>query len=137
MNGTDDPLMPYEGGCVANDKCQCGRVMSTIDTVAFWVNVNQSLAEPIVEKLPNYAWFDGSTVTVYSFDGGREGADVVYYRIKGGGHNVPGFETSSPVAQALVGSKNRDIDGPTEIWKFFNSIDSGDAIAVRDSPLTP
>jgi polyhydroxybutyrate depolymerase len=119
MNGTEDPVIPYEGGCMANDKCQRGRVMSTMDTVAFWVDVNQAATEPAIEKLPNRAWFDGSTVTVYSFDGGSEGADVIYYHIKGGGHNVPGFEADSLAARALAGPKNRDIDGPTEIWAFF------------------
>lgn len=119
MNGTEDPLMPYDGGCVASDKCQRGRVMSTIDTIAFWVDANGAISEPTIEKLRNRAWFDGSTVTVYSFDGGTDGANVVYYHIKGGGHNVPGFEADSLVARALAGPKNRDIDGPTEIWAFF------------------
>ena len=123
MNGTDDPLIPYEGGCVANTQCNRGRVMSTMDTVAFWVDTNQAATEPTVEKLRNRAWFDSSTVTVYSFKGGSDGADVVYYHIKGGGHNVPGFETISRIAQALAGPKNRDIDGPTEIWTFFQRQD--------------
>ena len=119
MNGTDDPVIPYAGGCVANTQCQRGRVMSTVDTVAFWVDTNQAATEPTIEKLRNRSWFDGSTVTVYSFDGGIEGDDVVYYHIKGGGHNVPGFETISRIIRAVAGSKNRDIDGPTEIWSFF------------------
>ncbi|MFC2106137.1 alpha/beta hydrolase family esterase [Candidatus Bipolaricaulota bacterium] len=119
MNGTDDPVIPYKGGCVANAQCRRGRVMSTVDTVAFWVDTNQAATEPTIEKLLNRSWFDGSTVTVYSFDGGIEGDDVVYYHIKGGGHNVPGFETISRVVRAVAGSKNRDIDGPTEIWSFF------------------
>jgi len=119
MNGTDDPLIPYDGGCVANTQCQRGRVMSTMQTVAFWVDANQASTEPTVEKLRNRSWFDGSTVTVYSFESGSDGADVIYYHIEGGGHNVPGFETISRVVRAVAGSKNRDIDGPTEIWAFF------------------
>lgn len=119
MNGTDDPVIPYAGGCVANTQCQRGRVMSTVDTVAFWVDANGAASEPTIEKLRNRSWFDGSTVTVYSFDGGNEGADVTYYHIKGGGHNVPGFESISRIIRTVAGSKNRDIDGPTEIWTFF------------------
>jgi polyhydroxybutyrate depolymerase len=119
MNGTDDPLIPYEGGCVANAQCKRGRVMSTVDTVAFWVDANQAATEPSVTKLRNRSWIDGSTVTVYSFEGGIEGSDVVYYHVKGGGHNVPGFEADSLVARTLAGPKNRDIDGPAEIWTFF------------------
>jgi len=121
MNGTEDPLMPFLGGCVATDRCDRGRVMSTAETVAFWVGVNRASTEPIVERLPNRAWFDGSRVTVYTYRGERGGADVVYYEVTGGGHAVPGFETPSPLRRALAGSKNRDIDGPTEIWSFFRS----------------
>ena len=126
MNGTDDPLMPYEGGCVAGDSCQRGRVMSTQDTVTFWVEINHASTVPAVERLPNRAWFDRSTVSVYRFDGGAVGVDVVYYHIKGGGHNVPGFESDPLLARALAGPKNRDIDGPAEIWSFFQQVPSLD-----------
>ncbi len=117
MNGTDDPLMPFDGGCVASDRCDRGRVMSTADTVAWWVEVNGASGEPSVERLANRAWFDGSRVIVYTYVGGD--ADVVYYHIEGGGHTVPGFEATSRLRRTLSGSKNRDIDGPTEIWTFF------------------
>lgn len=121
MNGTDDPLIPFDGGCVANVLCERGRVISTAETVAFWLDANRASAEATVEKLPNRSWFDGSTVTVYSFSGSSDGADVVYYHIAGGGHTVPGFESTSPLHRAVAGPKNRDIDGPTEIWAFFET----------------
>ena len=119
MNGTDDPIMPRGGGCVAGEPCERGRVLSTTDTIAFWVGLNGASGEPAVERLPNRSWFDGSTVTVYSFDGGDEGADVVYYRVSGGGHAVPGFGRPSLPRRIVGGDKNRDIDGPAEIWSFF------------------
>lgn len=119
MNGSEDRIMPFAGGCVANGKCQRGRVMSTAETVAFWIDVNGAASEPTIKKLANRAWFDRSTVTAYSFDGETDGANVVYYHIKGGGHSVPGFELDSLAARVLAGPKNRDIDGPTEIWTFF------------------
>jgi polyhydroxybutyrate depolymerase len=119
MNGSEDLIMPFDGGCVANDKCRRGQVMSTADTIAFWIDANGATPEPTIKKLANRAWFDRSTVTVYSFEGGREGSNVVYYHIKGGGHNVPGFEADSLAVRALAGPKNREIDGSTEVWAFF------------------
>lgn len=119
MNGTEDPVMPHEGGCILNELCLRGRVMSTADTVAYWVGVNGALAEPTSETLRNRAWFDRSRVTVYHYGGDVAGAEVVYYEVEGGGHSVPGFEMVSKLAQALVGPKNRDINGPAEIWTFF------------------
>ncbi|MFC2099591.1 polyhydroxybutyrate depolymerase, partial [Candidatus Bipolaricaulota bacterium] len=124
--GTNDPLIPFEGGCVAGDRCERGRVLSTAETVAFWVDVNGASTEAIVKKLPNRSWLDGSTVTVYTFASGSEAA-VVYVHIQGGGHNVPGFETISSLVRAVAGSKNRDIDAPTEIWAFFEKNPSREA----------
>jgi polyhydroxybutyrate depolymerase len=127
MNGTDDLVVPFEGGCVAGDRCERGRVLSTAETIAFWVDVNGAPTEPTVEKLPNRAWFDGSRVTVYTFLDDLGGADVVYYHIQGGGHTVPGFERTSPLLETVAGAKNRDIDGPTEIWAFFEEHPSSEA----------
>ncbi len=119
MNGTEDPVIPYDGGCILNALCLRGRVMSTADTVAYWVNANGAVTEPSSERLRNRAWFDGSRVTVYHYDGGVTGTEVVYYEVEGGGHSVPGFETVSKLAQSIAGFKNRDINGPAEIWAFF------------------
>lgn len=119
MNGMDDPLMPFEGGCVAGDRCERGRVLSTEETVAFWVDVNGASTEPTIERLPNRSWFDRSRVIVYTYIDEVGGADVVYVHIQGGGHTVPGFESASAAQRAVAGPKNRDIDGPAEIWTFF------------------
>ena len=119
MNGTDDPLIPFEGGCVAGDRCERGRVLPTAETIAFWIAVNGTSTEPSIERLPNRSWFDGSRVIVYTYPDEVGDADVVYVHIQGGGHTVPGFESISAVRQAVAGPKNRDIDGATEIWAFF------------------
>ena len=119
MNGTEDPLLPFAGGCVVNALCKRGRVMSTADTVAYWIDVNGASSEAEVDRLPNRAWFDDSRAIVYRFAGGADGKDVVYYHIQGGGHTVPGYERESAAYLAIAGPKNRDIDAPTEIWNFF------------------
>jgi len=119
MNATNDPLMPFEGGCVASSQCDRGNVMSSDATAEFWVRVNGASPEPIVEGLPNRSWFDGSRVRVQRYEGGEGGADVAYYIIEGGGHNIPGYERDPIAYRAIAGRKNRDIDAPTEIWAFF------------------
>lgn len=119
MNGTQDPLMPFEGGCVSNARCQRGAVRSTQETVAFWTAFNQTKLDPEVVALPDVVPADGSTVTVSTYGGGREGAEVVFYRVEGGGHTVPGPEPVAPARVRVAGPKNRDIDGPEEVWRFF------------------
>lgn len=118
MNGTADPVIPYDGGCVAGAACRRGRVRSTDDTVAFWVSVNHAEASADETALPDRVASDESTVTVFTYRGGSTGEDVVLYRIDGGGHSVPGPESTTASLRAAT-RKNRDIDTAEEIWRFF------------------
>ena len=119
MNGTADPLMPYGGGCVANNNCLRGRVISTDASVQFWVDFNGTNSEPIVEDLPDLDPADGSKITTSLYENGQDNTEVVLFRIDGGGHTVPG-EAPIGLAQRLVsGPKNHDINGAVETWKFF------------------
>ena len=60
MNGTDDPMMPYEGGHVHFGSEQLGEVLSTDQTVAKWVQMNGCSSTPSTESLPNRAPLDGT-----------------------------------------------------------------------------
>jgi polyhydroxybutyrate depolymerase len=113
MNGTLDPAIPYNGGCVAGPSCERGSVRSTAATVALWVLANGASVTPAVTDLPDLVPSDDSTVRVFRFDGGASGNDVVLYRVDGGGHCPPGPDPF-PATQ-----KNRDIDAATEVWQFF------------------
>jgi polyhydroxybutyrate depolymerase len=115
MNGTADPVMPYDGGCVAGSSCQRGSVRSTAATVAFWVLSNGASTSPVVADLPDTVPSDNSTVRVFRFADPVGGNDVVLYRVEGGSHCAPG-----PSLFPATG-KNRDIDAATEIWGFFQA----------------
>lgn len=117
MNGTADPVMPYDGGCVAGPSCQRGSVKSTALTVAFWLHANavpQPFA-PVITDIPDTVPSDNSTIRVFRFVDAVGGNDVVLYRVEGGGHCAPGAG-SFPATY-----KNRDIDAATEIWTFFEA----------------
>ncbi len=49
--------------------------------------------------------------------GGRGGSAVALYRVIGGGHAIPGGTQYRP--EKIIGKANRDIDGLTTIWEFF------------------
>ena len=121
MNGTADPVMPYAGGCVAGPACDRGSVRSTDATVAFWVSANKASGAPEQGALPDVVLSDHSTVTKFTYRGGATGKDVVFYRVDGGGHQVPGGGPILASVERVAGPKNRDIDGPTEIWQFFEA----------------
>lgn len=119
MNGTEDPLMPWNGGCVAGARCERGTVRSTDATVEFWMNVNHTDPQPSCVDLPDIVASDRSTVHVCRWSDGIADAEVVLYRIEGGGHTVPGPDPLPLWYRLIVGPKNRDISAADEIWSFF------------------
>ena len=117
MNGTDDPIIPWEGGPVTLFGREMGEVVSTEETVGFWVARNQCDPTPEVSALPDTDTADQSTVTVSTYGNPTNGNEVVLYTIEGGGHSFPG--SNVPDRPRIVGIKNNDINGSEVIWEFF------------------
>lgn len=117
MNGTTDPLVPWDGGSVRFFRRAMGEVVSTAETVQFWVKHNQCNSTPDIVILPDNDRNDGSRVKVLTYKSNRNGADVILYAIEGGGHNFPG--SNIPDRPRILGRKNNDINGPEVIWEFF------------------
>jgi polyhydroxybutyrate depolymerase len=118
MNGTQDPLMPWEGGHVRFFRKQMGEVVSTKDTVKFWVTHNGCDPRAKLTTIPDRDKRDHSTVEVLRFSNKRNGVDVVLYKIVGGGHTLPGSDVRE--RPRITGRKNNDIDGASVIWEFFD-----------------
>lgn len=130
MNGTKDPLVPYDGGEVIVElfpgfsklrrKPQPGRgkCISTDDAVDLWVRRNGLAAKKVsVTMIPDRDTMDGSRIELKKWADGQDGTAVALYRVIGGGHVIPGGTQYLP--ERIVGKANRDIDGLTTIWKFF------------------
>lgn len=121
MNGTADPLVPYEGGR-GSSYYAADSFWSTDETLAFWRKLNGCETDNAdMTDLPDRAPADQSTVTRIS-SRCPEGHDVVLYRINQGGHRMPGFSPDArfpKVAASLLGSQNGDIDAAETIWTFF------------------
>ncbi|WP_271539517.1 alpha/beta hydrolase family esterase [Bradyrhizobium sp. CCBAU 45321] len=122
MNGTADPLVPYEGGRGSSYFAAEG-FWSTDETLAFWRRLNGCETDDAgITDMPDAALADQSTVTRIS-SRCPAGHDVVLYRINHGGHRMPGFAPDArfpKVARNLLGSQNGDIDGAETIWTFFS-----------------
>ncbi|MBR0856122.1 extracellular catalytic domain type 1 short-chain-length polyhydroxyalkanoate depolymerase [Bradyrhizobium liaoningense] len=122
MNGTADPLVPYEGGRGSSYFAADG-FWSTDETLAFWRKLNGCETDDAsIAELPDRAPADQSTVTRISSHCPK-GHDVVLYRINHGGHRMPGFAPDArfpKVATSLLGPRNGDIDGAETIWTFFS-----------------
>lgn len=121
INGTADPLIPYEGGHGSSYFAADG-FWSAADTVGFWRRINGcEAADGDAADFDDRNPSDLSTVTRI---GSRcpPGRDVLHYRINGGGHRMPGMfpDANFPtMATAILGPQNGDIDGAETIWAFF------------------
>lgn len=114
MNGTEDPLVPYEGGELRG--VAQGRVIGTEETVRKWTEFN-GCEKPVTEELPGGKDDDGTRVKRSVYSEGREGTEVVLYRIEGGGHTWPGGVQYLP--ERMIGRVCRDLDATKVIWEFF------------------
>jgi len=121
INGTADPLIPYQGGRGTSRFAVPG-FWSTQQTFDFWRRVNGCDAgDAAAVELDHRDPSDPTTVTRISSHCPK-GRDVVLYRVNKGGHRMPGNASDvrfPRIVNMLLGPQNRDIDGAEVIWEFF------------------
>ena len=116
ISGTDDPMMPWDGGYVVKQPKR-GKVISVPETVKYWVNYNRCSPTPTITWGPDRYPQDGTRVRreVYSKD--KNGTEVILYAVEGGGHTWPGG--SSHLRKIIAGKTSKDINANEVIWDFF------------------
>lgn len=117
--GTDDPLVPYEGGFVSGNP-NLEEVVSAEAAVDFWVQNNDCTDSSGPTELPDLVSSDNSTVTVFEYTQGDNGSAVIFYRVNGAGHTWPGVLLPG---QEALGATNLDILASSELWHFFDQFE--------------
>lgn len=121
INGTEDPLVPYNGGHVTVFREKRGKVLSMAKTIETWKEINgcEKLAES--KAIPDRNKSDGCRAFKTTWENPKnEFTRVVAIKIEGGGHTWPGATRNLP--RRLVGNSCRDFNACDEVWNFFNSI---------------
>jgi polyhydroxybutyrate depolymerase len=117
MNGTEDPLVPYDGGQIASNR---GEVISTDESINYWIARNNTQTEATEEILEDKDPDDESTITKFVYENGTNDTEVVLYRVDGGGHTEPSLvEKFGAIYLAIVGVQNHDLEMAEEVWEFF------------------
>lgn len=115
VNGTADPINPYEGGKVTlfgfGDR---GTVLSAADSAAFFAR-RAGASGPALSRIAARAAGDETWVERREWRGSG-GRPVVLMSVHGGGHVVP---QSVYRPRRLLGRATSAIDGPAEAWAFF------------------
>lgn len=120
LNGTEDPLVPYKGGVVAERFGGRGAVIPTDATLGFWAWRNGCQGGPRTARLPDRDPGDGTRIERMAWETCIGGARVVLYRVVGGGHTWPGKVQYLP--ERWIGRTSRDADGTELIWRFFAAV---------------
>lgn len=113
--GTNDPIVPYEGGVISLFGLQPrGTARSARDTGAYFAQQNGLGAGATERVLVGSAASSTSMIETSFIQVDR--LPMILYTIVNGGHVIPGPTTSFP---RLVGPSNRDFDATAVIWQFF------------------
>lgn len=120
MNGTDDKLIPYDGGQVRVLGQNRGSVVSTDAYIEFWQKKNGCTSQNPVKHFPNTNKEDGTTVSLFSYGNCSPGGALALYRIEGGGHTWPGGKQY--LGEKLIGKTSRELNACEVIWDFFDGL---------------
>lgn len=116
INGTDDPLVPFEGGYVHFNKKKLGKILSTSESASFWVKNNKISSTPVISALPDTNTADSCHVLKTTFGEREEPREVVLITIEGGGHTWAGGWQY--INERWIGKTCRDFDACIMIWEF-------------------
>jgi polyhydroxybutyrate depolymerase len=114
INGTADPIVPYEGGEVARHR---GHVHSAMDSTAYFARRDGCSIAHTSEALPDSDPSDDTRSERTHYSECPRGVNVDLITVENGGHTWPGAAQYLPRLE--VGATTRDFDGSEAIWQFF------------------
>ncbi len=126
-NGTDDPLMPWDGGEIGENFPLLenrGLVLSADSTLEFWKNYNNTYALISETEYEDINFQDNSTVSSKLFENQVTGIQIKLYTVSGGGHIEPSIlhnPVIPDVLQPLIGNQNKDIESVQHAWNFLKT----------------
>jgi polyhydroxybutyrate depolymerase len=116
IQGTEDKLVPYNGGTVARNR---GEFISTDDSIRLWKKHNKTNDQAIKGSLPDTNKRDGCTVETFLWKGGKNNTEIYLYKLNGGGHTWAGGTQYLP--KFIIGNVCRDFNATEVIWEFFKT----------------
>ncbi len=121
IHGTEDPVIPWQGGNSTDIKVFSSgtavRVLSVPEIIKFWVDTLGCGVTPTIIQMPDNDPSDGTIVTIEEYSGGARETEVVLYAIENGGHSWP--DKDNPMYESVLGKICHDFDASEIIWRFF------------------
>ena len=125
INGTQDKLVPWNGGPVVIGSEVKGRVISVPSSISYWANNSRCSSSPHTINLPDSNTADQTWVARIIYSCPTIKSRVESFTVVNGGHRYYGY-VPSPVNEWLtdligldLGNNNFDINTSREIAKFL------------------
>ncbi len=118
MNGTADPLMPWQGGTASLANFR-DSVVSTDATMAPFAMAASCGPERTKQEAPDRDPADGSRVIFERLNGCKVPVELA--RVDGGGHTLPGRPARADRG-VVVGAQNNDVNTPRVLWDFVQRV---------------
>lgn len=115
INGTGDPIVPYDGGNVGQFIAK-GTTVPAPDVVSKWVAINKTTSTAQKTQLSDSS-NDGTTTTRETYANGTNGSEVIFLTVNNGGHTWPGG--TQYASERRIGKTSRDFSANQVIWDFF------------------
>jgi polyhydroxybutyrate depolymerase len=126
IDGTEDPIVPYNGG---NYKAGRFHVLSADDTAKTWARFDHCQEKPAQSKVPPAKKGD-KEIKTYTYSGCQDNAQVVLYSVKDGGNTWPGGQQY--MTEKEVGKTSDALNADETIWSFLGSRKTpGDSAAAK------
>jgi polyhydroxybutyrate depolymerase len=117
VTGTGDPIVPYLAKEVPGGLFKRYPTLNAPETLAWWVQHNRCEPEPEVVDLPVRFPDDKTRVTRIRYTGKHPRAEILHYRVVGGGHGWPGSDAGT--IEFLTGPLSKEFSAVEAIWAFF------------------
>ena len=118
VNGTNDPIVPYDGGKIFLFGQDFGKVISAPATAEIFAEASQAIKDDKSIRLAHQDEKDrGSVDRLVWLKNGQPVIEL--YTVTGGGHVIPQQVAKMP---RFLGKITSDFDAPKEAVKFFNLI---------------
>ncbi len=118
--GTDDPIIPYEGGLSPVEKT--GTFQSADESVAHWRAHNACDEASTTSDYPDLDTRDRSTAHREDWSCPATDSAVSLIVMDGAGHVAPSIEVRvGTLWEIAAGQQNHDLEGARELWDFMGA----------------
>jgi polyhydroxybutyrate depolymerase len=117
IHGTEDAVLPYEGGEVEAGEEMIFSLLGVEESFDLWRVRNGCMGMVEQDVIAPPTSLSKTSVERWTATGCAEGAEVVLYRVIGGGHTWPGGRMRA--RGYLLGATSHRIDASEVVWDFF------------------